>query len=458
MIVTRFAPSPTGYLHVGGARTALFAWAFARKHGGRFLLRIEDTDTVRSDKKHSDAIIAALNWLDLNADEPPVFQSDNAARHRQLITRLLHDNAAYQCYCSPQELAQMREQQLARGESPRYDRRWRDSDQPPPADVAPVVRFKAPLSGDTRLHDDVKGEIVVANSELDDWIIARADGSPTYNFAAVADDIDMGITHVIRGDDHLMNTFRQWHLFQALTPTPPRFAHLPMLLAPRRDGDTVRYERMSKRNAATDIGVYRDNGFLPAALCNYLARLSWSHGDAEFFDRAFFVNHFGFAAVQQSPARFDMNKLRWLNREHLRQLSPAAIRRAAGLDDDVSDEVLALAVVRADTLADVGAEVASFTQRPPAAVAANYLAADNAAAFDALDAALSQLREWTPTTIKKILKETATAHALPFKRLGMPLRLLLLGKTDSADVAAVAAALGREETLARLQARLNSGQ
>ena len=262
---TRFAPSPTGYLHLGGARTALFAWAWARQQGGEFMLRIEDTDAVRSSREHSEAIINALNWLGLDVDQSPYFQSARRAQHVNLAEQLVAAGLAYHCYCSPDELAMMRDEQLRRGESPRYDRRWRDSKQSPPAGVPPAIRLRMPLAGETKYTDAVKGEMCIDTAELDDLVLLRADGMPTYNFANVADDADEGMTHVIRGDDHVMNTFRQMHIYAALDKTPPIFAHLPMILCAAKD-DTgapllgadgaVRYERMSKRHAAVDVMDY----------------------------------------------------------------------------------------------------------------------------------------------------------------------------------------------------------
>ena len=278
---TRFAPSPTGYLHLGGARTALFAWAWARQQGGEFMLRIEDTDAVRSSREHSEAIINALNWLGLDVDQSPYFQSARRAQHVNLAEQLVAAGLAYHCYCSPDELAMMREEQLRRGESPRYDRRWRDSKQPPPAGVAPAIRLRMPLAGETKYTDAVKGEMCIDTAELDDLVLLRADGMPTYNFANVADDADEGMTHVIRGDDHVMNTFRQIHIYAALDKTPPIFAHLPMILCAAKDvgaDGAVRYERMSKRHAAVDVMDYKEQGFVAAAMINYLARLSWSCG------------------------------------------------------------------------------------------------------------------------------------------------------------------------------------
>ena len=455
---TRFAPSPTGYLHIGGARTALFAWAYARQQQGDFLLRIEDTDSARSSDAHSAAIIESLDWLALAPDDKPVFQSMHAEQQKQKINRLLDEGKAYYCYATPEELTALREAQLKAGKQPKYDRRWRDSGKPPPVGVQPAVRFKMPLEGETTFSDVVKGELTTANSELDDFIIARADGSPTYNLAVVSDDIDMDISHIIRGDDHVMNTYRQWHLFAALAEEIPAFAHLPMIFSPVRDAagavvsdetGKTRYARMSKRHAAVDIGIYRRDGFLPQALCNYLARLSWSCGDAEVFSRDFFIENFSFAAISQSPARFDMAKLSWLNRDYLRQLPLAELRQQAGIPPAVADEAVALVRERAETLTQVK-EALDYFITPPPPLAIDAIDTDHRAAFTALAAALAALPAWDAGAVKECIKQTAAAEQLAFKHLGMPLRLALTGGTNSPDIAAVAAVLGRNETLARL--------
>lgn len=458
-VVTRFAPSPTGYLHIGGARTALFSWAWARQHGGRFLLRIEDTDGERSDAAHSDAIIRALDWLGITPDAPPVYQSRNIARHKQAVAQLLDSGRAYHCYCSPAELDAMRRAQAARGQAPRYDRRWRDNSAAAPAGVAPVVRFKMPIEGVTTFTDLIKGDLSINNSELDDFIIARSDGAPTYNLAAVVDDIDMGVTDIIRGDDHVMNTYRQYHVFRALTDQLPGLAHMPMILSAvvdelgavvKDDSGVVRYTRMSKRHAAVDIDIYRRDGYLAEAMINYLAKLSWSHKDLEVFDRGVFVRHLSLAGITQSPARFDRDKLNWLNREYLRRLSAGEIKRLTGLA--LADEVIDLLGERAVTLNDFGAQSGYFVAAP--AVAADllgrYVGDDNRGALRALAGALAALGSWTPAEIAAVMKATAAAHQLPFKRVGMPMRVILTGETQTPDIARIAAILGKAETLHRL--------
>ena len=494
----RFAPSPTGYLHLGGARTALFSWAWARQNGGEFFLRIEDTDAARSREEFVSPILSALQWLGLRWDGEVVFQSERRAEHLQAAERLLESGLAYRCYCSPEELAQMRAEQVARGENPGYNRKWRDAKESPPPNVPPAIRFKTPTDGgkDVRFSDLVKkSEMTTTCNVLDDFVIVRADGTPTYNFACAADDDAMGITHVIRGDDHAMNTFKQILVRAALrdgepvfadgplraeSPDFPRFAHLPMILNAARDdgGNIVRnpdgetkYERMSKRNGAVDVLHYRREGFLPAALLNYLARLSWSHGDDEKFGTDEFVRNFNFAHVQESPARFDLDKLRWLNREHMRDLSPQQLREAGrdasaaggegreGRDDEsfwdkVPEPALALALPRASTLRELRAEAECFVERPvpdPELLRA-HVDDDNREAMARLTDALEKLPEWSADAIKSTIKDSAKAAGLKFAKLGMPARVLLTGASESADIAQVAAALGKDETVARLRA------
>lgn len=508
----RFAPSPTGYLHLGGARAALFCRAWARKHDGEFLLRIEDTDAARSREEFVAPILSALKWLGLEWDGEPVFQSARRGLHLQAAERLLESGHAYRCYCGPEELAAMRAEQVARGENPRYDRRWRDATTPPPPGVAPAIRFKTPTDGAVQFHDLVKGPLQIDRAALDDFVVVRADGTPTYNLACVVDDAAMGITDVIRGDDHAMNTFKQILVHEALDGTPPSFAHLPMILGAARDADgkpalgpdgAPRYERMSKRNGAVNVNLYRRAGFLPEALLNYLARLSWSHGDDEFFSPDEFYRRFDLDAVQKSPARFDLEKLKWLNREHLRATAatPAGggngwerVRRAGramapgeadaeSFWNNIADSQLALTLPRAATLRELQWESEFFLHRPPELYALQLgrnggagdadgknaglpgppeemllemvqtagLRADIRAPFAELRAALAALPEWRAAGIKKEIADTAKRAGLGFARLAMPLRALLTGYTESPDISRVAEELGRHETLERLR-------
>jgi glutamyl-tRNA synthetase len=316
MVRTRFAPSPTGYLHIGGARTALFCWAYAKQKGGTFILRVEDTDRERSTDASVQAILDGMNWLGLDY-EGPFFQMQRLERYRAAVERLLEQGHAYHCYATREEIDALREQQRARGEKPRYDGRWRPENAKrlglkPPAGAQPVIRFRTPDSGEVTFNDLVKGPITVANAELDDLVIMRADGIPTYNFGVVIDDIDMNITHVVRGDDHVNNTPRQINIYRALGADLPLFAHLPMILG--ADG-----ERLSKRHGAVSVMQYFEDGYLPEALNNYLARLGWSHGDDEKFSMAQLVEWFDLAHVSRSPARFDPEKLAWLNQQYLKE-------------------------------------------------------------------------------------------------------------------------------------------
>ena len=326
MIRTRFAPSPTGYLHVGGARTALFSWAYARRHGGQFILRVEDTDLERSTEASVQAILDSMQWLGLDWDEGPVFQMQRLARYREVADDLLARGHAYPCWATREELDQMREQQRARNEKPRYDGRWRPENAKrlglvAPQDRKPVIRFRNPDQGEVTFQDLVKGPITFANAELDDLVILRADGVPTYNFGVVVDDLDMRMTHVIRGDDHVNNTPRQVNIYRALDADMPQFAHVPMILGP--DG-----ERLSKRHGAVSVMQYEEDGYLPQALLNYLARLGWSHGDAEIFDLEQFVQWFDLDHISRSAAQFNPEKLRWLNHHYIKETTPAAMLRS----------------------------------------------------------------------------------------------------------------------------------
>ena len=461
---TRFAPSPTGYLHIGGARTALFCYAFARRRGGVFAVRIEDTDAARSTADSAREVADALRWLNLRADEEIVYSSHNRARHREAIEQLLDQGQAYRCYATPAELAAMREAQAARGEKPKYDRRWRDAKRPPPKGVKPAIRFKTPRAGDCAFDDAVYGRMSVANAELDDLVVARADGAPTYNLAVVADDIAMKITDVVRGSDHINNTFRQLHIFRALGAAAPNFAHLPLLFNAARDrrgellkdaGGEIRYEKMSKRNSAVDVMHYRSEGFLPDALVNYLSRLGYAVGDEEIYDLDFFIRNFDIGRVHRAPARFDLDKLRWVNQQYLSRLSPARARAlmaaetaAAGA---LSDAAVALYQPRAATLRELRECTSFFAARPPPdrSLLNQYLPAANRAAFADFIAALRALPRWEAAAIKNALKQSAARRKLKFPALAMPLRILLTARAESPDIAAIAAILGKDETLAR---------
>lgn len=458
MIRTRFAPSPTGYLHIGGARTALFSWAFARKHGGQFILRIEDTDQERSTLESEQAILDGLQWLGLDWDEGPYYQMQRLARYREVAEQLVATGHAYYCYASKEELDAMREAQRARGEKPRYDGRWRPEPgkrlPDPPAGVTPVLRFRNPQEGSVGFHDLIKGHVTVANHELDDLVLMRADGIPTYNFGVVVDDWDMGITHVIRGDDHVNNTPRQINILKALGAPIPIYAHVPMILG--HDG-----ERLSKRHGAVSVLQYREDGYLPEALLNYLARLGWGHGDAEKFDLATFVRWFDVADVSHSAARFDQGKLTWLNQQYLKEaddsrladlLRPYLARQGIepGEGPDLAG-VVGLLKERVATLVEL-ADAAHIFYRQALPTAAELQEKADAAALPALEAIKSTFTtlHWDRANLNQTLKDTAKQHGLKMGQVGIPLRLLLFGTAQTPAIDLTLELLGREETLRRL--------
>ncbi|MCX7945820.1 MAG: glutamate--tRNA ligase [Hydrogenophilus sp.] len=459
---TRFAPSPTGMLHVGGARTALFNWAFARHHGGEFVLRIEDTDRERSSTEAVEGILRALEWLGLDYDEGPIFQSERLAHYQEVAERLLAEGKAYHCYATPEELEAMRTEQRSRGEKPKYDGRWRPEPgrtlPPPPPGVTPVVRFRMPRTGRVGWRDLVKGEIAFENEELDDFVLLRADGTPTYNFCAVVDDWEMGITHVIRGDDHVNNTPKQIHLYQALGAEVPQFAHLSMILGP--DG-----QKLSKRHGAVSVMQYYEDGYLPEAMVNYLARLGWSHGDEELFDRAQLVAWFSLEAITPSAARFDFEKLRWVNGCYLRAKEPESLvtevkHRLAKRGVSVWGEeriVAAVAlyqprVATLEELADALVPLFRFGEPPPA-LAEKYLRTEDRQVLAEVQTRLAAIaaEEWTADQVGRALREVMRALGVKMAQVGVPLRVALLGVSQSPDIETVVAVLGREETLSRLQ-------
>jgi len=457
MIRTRFAPSPTGYLHLGGARTALFNWAYARRHGGKFILRVEDTDLERSTRESEEAIFDAMKWLGLDWDEGPFFQMKRLDRYKAAGEALLAKDLAYRDYTSKEELEAMREAQLARGEKPRYDRRWRDSRATPPAGVPPVLRFKNPLTGDVAWDDLVKGPISVSNEELDDLVLLRADGVPTYNFGVVVDDIDMAMTHVIRGDDHVNNTPRQINLYRALGASLPHFGHVPMILG--ADG-----QRLSKRHGAVSVMQYKEDGYLPDAMVNYLARLGWSHGDEEMFSREQLVEWFDLAHVSKSPARWDPEKLKWLNGEYLRRLSDGEL--ATRLHDEkpgvyrflesVMDPVAMTAAGKAkfQLLADHEAFLMAMAEpgQPDAALANEHLNEAGRRVLADLVPKLRALPSWEAPAVSAVLKETVKSLGVKPPQVMMPFRVALTSRAQTPAIDAIAAALRREVVLARLEA------
>ncbi len=457
MVRTRFAPSPTGFLHLGNIRSALFPWAFARHHGGTFILRIEDTDQQRSTPEATQAIVDTMHWLGLEYDEGPYHQMQRMDRYREVLDDMLARGLAYRCYTTPAELEQLRTEQMARGEKPRYDGRWRPEKargKTPPDGVAPVFRFRNPDDGVVAWDDAVKGRIEIANRELDDLVIARADCTPTYNFCVVVDDIDMRITHVIRGDDHVNNTPRQINIMRALGATPPVYAHLPTVLTP--DG-----ERLSKRHGARGVLQYRDDGYVPEAIVNYLARLGWAHGDAEVFSVDEFVGWFNLEGLTPSPARFDPEKLRWLDHEHLKRFDDAELGRrltpflvAAGLRLEGGpgpDRVAALLRDRAATLVEM-ADAAGYFYAAPAvdpAMLAEQITDANRAALVALHAEFATI-PWERATLGTTIKAEAARHPLKPAQLMMPLRALVAGTLKTPAIDAVLELVGREATRERM--------
>ena len=458
MIRTRFAPSPTGYLHIGGARTALFCWAYARKLGGKFILRIEDTDLERSTQQSVQAILDGMDWLGLDYDEGPFYQMQRLDRYQAVAEQLIKDGKAYRCYCSKEELDAMREAQRARGDKPRYDGRWRDSLQKPPPGVKPVIRFKNPEEGEVTWADEIKGLITVGNRELDDLVILRADGVPTYNFGVVIDDLDMNITHVIRGDDHVNNTPRQINIYKALGATLPKFGHMPMILG--SDG-----ERLSKRHGAVSVMQYRDDGFLPEALVNYLARLGWSHGDEEKFSREQLVEWFDFKHVSKSPARFDPEKLSWLNQQYLREADSqrlAVLVQPFLAADKVSTAggpplfaVIELLRARVSSLRELADASVLFYRplEPSAALREQHYSAAVRPALEDLHTRFQSI-VWSRAAINDVVKAVVGAHALKMPKLAMPLRVMVTGTPQTPSIDATLELIGKETVLARMSAEL----
>ena len=470
---TRFAPSPTGFLHIGGARTALFSWAYARRHDGQFILRIEDTDVARSTPEAVQAIIDGMQWLGLNHDEGPFYQMQRMARYQEVIAQMLAAGTAYHCYMSREELDALRSEQEAKKEKPRYDGRWRPEAgktlPQPPAGVQPVVRFRNPQNGVVAWDDQVKGRIEIANSELDDFIIARDDGTPTYNFCVVVDDWDMGITHVIRGDDHVNNTPRQINVLQALGATVPQYAHLSMILGD--DG-----QKLSKRHGAVSVMQYDEAGYLPEAVLNYLARLGWSHGDDEVFSMAQFCQWFDLDHITASAAQFNTEKLNWLNAHYLkaadderllaevrRRLKVQGVEAQGGDVQGVAAEgeleiplVIALYKERVGNLNELAAAVKTFllAPQPSAELVAQHLSETALTALAALRDKLVALTDWQAADLNQAIKDTAKEQGLKMPQVAIPLRVVLLGQPQSPSIDAVLAVMGKERVLARLEGML----
>ncbi|MCW2248772.1 glutamyl-tRNA synthetase [Azospirillum fermentarium] len=459
-VVTRFAPSPTGFLHIGGARTALFNWLYARHHGGTFLLRIEDTDRARSTQAAVDAILDGLSWLGLMGDNEPVSQFDRKDRHAEVARQLLAEGKAYHCYASPEELDAMRAAQKAAGQPVRYDGRWRDrpaSDAP--EGVKPVIRLKAPQTGETVLKDEVQGTVTVQNSQLDDLILLRADGTPTYLLAVVVDDHDMGVTHVIRGDDHLTNTFRQIQIFNAMGWDLPSFSHIPLIHGP--DG-----AKLSKRHGALGVDAYRDMGYLPEAIRNYLLRLGWGHGDDEIISTEQAIAWFGLEGIGRSPSRFDFAKLENLNAHYMRQaddgrlvalIAPRLESARGSALTEAETALLTRAMpglkARARTVVDLAASAAFYIAPRPLALddkARGQLNADARALLGELAALFAAESVWTAAALEARVRAFAEAKGEKLGKVAQPLRAALSGSTVSPPIFEVAELLGRDETLGRM--------
>jgi len=457
-VVTRFAPSPTGYLHIGGARTALFSWAYAKKNHGQFILRIEDTDLERSTPEAVQAIIDGMTWLHLDYDDGPIYQTQRTAVYKKYIDQLVKDDKAYLCYSSKEELEILRETQMKAGLKPKYDGKWRPEpgkNLPTiPQDIKPVVRFKNPTSGNVSWRDLVKGEITIANEELDDLIIARSDGTPTYNFCVVIDDLEMKVTHVIRGDDHINNTPRQINLLKALNANVPAYAHLSMILGD--DG-----QKLSKRHGAVSVMQYFDQGYLPEAILNYLARLGWSHGDDEIFSMTDFCQWFDFDHITSSSAQFNTEKLDWLNSHYIKTLPLDRISVAiesylkalikVPIDADLLKKSIEIHRERVNHLTALAKDIAYVFeyQKPNPEDFAKHINDEALSLMKNFQVALIEI-DWTKEAIHNAMNEVVTSHAVKFPKLAMPLRVLLTGIAQSPSIDAVMAILGRDETLKRL--------
>ena len=459
-VTTRFAPSPTGYLHIGGARTALFCWLYARRHGGRFVLRVEDTDLERSTPEAINAILEGMSWLGIDYDEGPLYQTERFDRYRAMINRMLGDGTAYYCYCSKERLDNLRADQQARKVKPRYDGRCRGlTERPADAVGDPVVRFRQPQEGHTVVDDRVKGRVVFDNAELDDLIIARSDGSPTYNFVVVVDDMDMGISHVIRGDDHLNNSARQVNILKALGVAPPVYAHVPMIL-------DAQGKKLSKRTGAAGVMEYRDAGYLPEAVINYLVRLGWAHGDQEVFTLDELIEYFDIADINHSASSLNPSKLDWLNQHYMKTLPPAHVARhlawhlgALGIDPGAADAPSIEAVVsaqaeRSKTLVEM-AENSRFFYREPEGFDEKAARKHLLGAVDVLDAlasALAAVETWQAETVHQAVVGVAEEHDLKMGKVAQPLRVAVSGGPVSPPIDITLELLGREAVLRRLHA------
>ena len=463
---TRIAPSPTGFLHLGTARTALFSWAYARHHGGEFVLRIEDTDVARSTQESVEQILAAMRWLGLDYDEGPIYQMQRLERYRAVVAQMLAAGSAYRCYCTPQELDTMREAQRSRGEKTHYDGRWRPEPgktlPPVPQGAAPVVRFRNPTDGDVRWNDLVKGRVAISNREIDDLVIVRPDGVPTYNFCVVVDDWDMAISHVFRGDEHVNNTPWQINIFNALGAPLPLFGHVPVILG--ADG-----QKLSKRRGAVSVTAYEEAGYLPEAMLNYLARLGWSHGDEELFSRGQLVQWFDGQHLSKSPAQWDAAKLNWVNAHYLKQMDAGALAvlvagqlARRGIDAGplgLLERRCALFKDRCATTAELADWVAIYVAdvAPSADDLAAHVTPAVLPALSTLGGKLAAAPEWTTAAIAVAIKETLAEHSLKMPQLAMAVRVLVCGRPQTPALDAVLALFPRAVVLARLRSGEKAG-
>ncbi len=461
-IRTRFAPSPTGYLHIGGARTALFSWLHARQHGGHFVLRIEDTDIERSTQESVNAILEGMAWLGLDYDEGPFSQMARMDRYREVIQQLLDEDKAYYCYCSRERLDELRIKQMAAKKKPRYDGFCEQRHGGAPEGVAPVIRFRNPKHGKVIVEDMIRGKVVFDNTELDDLIIARSDGTPTYNLCVVIDDHDMGVSHVIRGDDHLNNTPRQINILSAMGAQPPVYAHVPMILG--EDG-----KRLSKRHGAVSVMQYKEEGFLPEALLNYLVRLGWSHGDQELFSLDEMVRLFDVEAVNNAAAAFNPEKLLWLNQQYIKSLPPEHIARyllehlgKLGIDPAiqgpaVSDIVVALRE-RASTLVEMAASSVYFYRdfdEYEEKAARKNLRPVSVTPLLAIRQALAELNDWSAPALHQVVADVAEALALKMGKIAQPLRVAISGRAATPGIDVTLELIGREAVLRRIDRALD---
>lgn len=459
-VVTRFAPSPTGYLHVGGARTALYSWLYAKSQGGKFVLRIEDTDIERSTEDAKQAILDGMQWLGLDADVGPIYQTDRFDRYKEMIEQLLSDGKAYKCFMPAEELDAIREQQKANGEKPRYPGTWRDKTDHPEGQPF-VIRFKNPLDGSVVFNDHVRGQIEIANTELDDLVIMRSDGTPTYNFCVVIDDWDMGISHVVRGEDHINNTPRQINILQALGAPVPEYAHVSMILGD--DG-----KKLSKRHGAVSVMQYRDDGYLPQAVLNYLVRLGWSHGDQEIFSVAEMIELFSLDAIGQSASAFNTDKLIWLNQHYIKSLPASEVAEHTkwhfeqqGIDYSSGPSLEAVIAIQADrvkTLAELAtishyfyAEYQSFDEK----AAKKHLRPVARQPLEIVQAKLAELAEWTPENIQAAINQTAEDLEVGMGKVGMPLRVAVTGGGNSPSLDVTLALISQTTVVQRITKALD---